>query len=135
MDGALQAAIKNGKGLKSEFTAQLRIGCRSHASLISTSICLLSLLFSSEVQTNDRSKPAVAGAVAGSGGGGGGGTAKIGSAPPVPGGSIGSAPSGPPALGGLFAGGMPKLKPSGGAGAPPPAGLGELQARREGVRS
>lgn len=41
----------------------------------------------------------------------------------MPGGGGAPAPpvaAGPPGLGGLFAGGMPKLRPSGGSGAPPP---------------
>jgi hypothetical protein len=72
--------------------------------------------------TNDRSTPQVEGKKAGGGGGGSGrvGGAGIGSgaAPAIPGRSNGapSAPAagggGPPQLGGLFAGGMPKLKPA-----------------------
>ena len=61
-----------------------------------------------KVQTNDRSTPIIedkkgggSGGGPSSGGGGGGG-------PPV---GIGG--GGPPQLGGLFAGGMPKLKPAG----------------------
>ena len=74
--------------------------------------------------TNDRSGPAVEGKKAGGGVGGGSRVgAGIGSAaiPAIPGRSNGapSAPAaraagggGPPQLGGLFAGGMPKLKPA-----------------------
>lgn len=60
-----------------------------------------------KAQTNDRSAPAVDGKKGGGGGGGpalGGG----GGGPPV---AIGG--GGPPQLGGLFAGGIPKLKPAG----------------------
>ena len=61
--------------------------------------------------TNDRSAPAIDGSKAGGGVGGGG----VGHSGPTttPAGS-----AGPPQLAGLFAGGMPKLKPAGGAGAP-----------------
>lgn len=52
-----------------------------------------------KAQTNDRSAPAVDVKKGGGGGGGGG--------PPV---TIGG--GGPPQLGGLFAGGIPKLKPA-----------------------
>jgi WAS/WASL-interacting protein len=59
--------------------------------------------------TNDRSAPAVAGPK------GGGGVASGGVGQSVPTiASVGSA--GPPQLGGLFAGGMPKLKPAGSSG-------------------
>ncbi|TFY62750.1 hypothetical protein EVG20_g6588 [Dentipellis fragilis] len=66
-----------------------------------------------KAQTNDRSAPAVDGAKAGGGGagprlgggGGGGGGIPASRAP--------SGGAGPPQLGGLFAGGMPKLKPAG----------------------
>jgi WAS/WASL-interacting protein len=54
--------------------------------------------------THDRSAPALD---AGKGGGGGRG-ANIASAPP-----LSSGGAGPPQLGALFAGGMPKLKPAG----------------------
>ena len=60
--------------------------------------------------TNDRSAPAVE--VSKSGGGIGGGVGH--NAPTTT--SVGSA--GPPQLGALFAGGMPKLKPAGSTGAP-----------------
>lgn len=64
--------------------------------------------------TNDRSTPLIdakasgggGGGAARAGGGGGGGASSIGSA-------MAGAGAGPPQLGGLFAGGMPKLKPSG----------------------
>jgi len=59
--------------------------------------------------TNDRSAPMVDVKPSGGGGGGGGGIGGIGAA-------MASAPSpagGPPQLGGLFAGGMPKLRPAG----------------------
>lgn len=69
-----------------------------------------------KAETNDRSAPTVDVGRSGGGGGGGGGIAAAvaargaggggSSAPAVPG-------AGPPQLGGLFAGGMPKLKPSG----------------------
>ena len=59
--------------------------------------------------TNDRSAPAID-APKGGGGGVGGGTAPSVSAAS----SVGSA--GPPQLGGLFAGGIPKLKPAGSSG-------------------
>ena len=72
--------------------------------------------------TNDRSTPLIDGKKAGGGGGGGGrvGGVGIGSAavPPVSGRSNGASSTpaggggGPPQLGGLFAGGMPKLKPA-----------------------
>ena len=61
--------------------------------------------------TNDRSAPAVEGSKSGGGIGGGGARHNAPTTTPV-----GSA--GPPQLAGLFAGGMPKLKPAGGAGAP-----------------
>lgn len=71
--------------------------------------------------TNDRSVPQIEGKKAGGGAGGRiGGGAGLGpiAAPSIPGRSNG-APStltggtgGPPQLGGLFAGGMPKLKPA-----------------------
>ena len=71
--------------------------------------------------TNDRSGPKVEGVKPNAGGGGGGGGGGIGSAlsngsssAAGRGGAGAGARSGPPALGGLFAGGMPKLKsPSG----------------------
>lgn len=61
--------------------------------------------------TNDRSAPAVD---TGKGGGGGRGPS-IASAPSVSGGGGGGGPpaGGPPQLGALFAGGMPKLRPAG----------------------
>ena len=69
-----------------------------------------------KAQTNDRSAPQVDGGKGGGGGGRGGGGVSSGggagpaiSAPPIGG--------GPPQLGALFAGGMPKLKPAGGPGA------------------
>ena len=66
--------------------------------------------------TNDRSAPAIDGSKAGGGvGGGGGGGGGVGHSGPTTT-PVGSA--GPPQLAGLFAGGMPKLKPAGGAGAP-----------------
>ena len=64
-----------------------------------------------KAQTNDRSAPAVDGKKGGGGGGptlGGGGGGGGGGGPPV---AIGG--GGPPQLGGLFAGGIPKLKPAG----------------------
>ena len=62
-----------------------------------------------QAKTNDRSAPAVEIAKGGGGGGGGGGRNVVssGSASGMP------AAGGPPQLGGLFAGGMPKLKPAG----------------------
>lgn len=64
-----------------------------------------------KAETHDRSAPLVAldGAKGGSGGGSriGGGGSSGGSAPAIPG------AGGPPQLGGLFAGGMPKLRPAG----------------------
>ena len=60
-----------------------------------------------KTETNDRSAPIVDGSKS-SGGGGGGGVTRTGVASaPVPGGG------GPPQLGALFAGGIPKLKPAG----------------------
>ena len=66
-----------------------------------------------KAETNDRSAPALEGpkgggggrAATGGGGGGGGGA-----------GLAAAMGAGPPQLGGLFAGGMPKLKPAGSAG-------------------
>lgn len=66
-----------------------------------------------KAQTNDRSKPLIDAKASGgggggavrAGGGGGGGASSAGSA--MAGGA------GPPQLAGLFAGGMPKLKPPG----------------------
>jgi hypothetical protein len=62
-----------------------------------------------KAETNDRSAPIVDGSKGGGGGaskGAGHGASMIA--------SVGSA--GPPQLGGLFAGGMPKLKPAGSSG-------------------
>lgn len=59
--------------------------------------------------TNDRSAPALEGPKGGSGGGGGAGMG----APVIPTGASVPAGAGPPQLAGLFAGGMPKLKPAG----------------------
>lgn len=60
-------------------------------------------------EIRDRSAPVVDAKPSGGGGGGGGGITSSG------GGGIASAMGGggPPQLGGLFAGGMPKLKPAG----------------------
>ena len=59
-----------------------------------------------KAETNDRSGPALdAKPTAGSGGGGGGNVSTLSSRPAA-------GPGGPPQLGGLFAGGMPKLKPA-----------------------
>ena len=58
--------------------------------------------------TNDRSAPAIEQPKGGGGGGGG----RMG-APAIPMGAAASSGGGPPQLGGLFAGGMPKLKPAG----------------------
>lgn len=60
-------------------------------------------------ETNDRSAPIVEAPKSGLGGGGGGG----GGGPVGGGGGLSSAGGGPPQLAGLFAGGMPKLKPAG----------------------
>ena len=60
--------------------------------------------------TNDRSAPVIE--TPKGAGGGGGGRAGMG-APAIPLGASASAGGGPPQLGGLFAGGMPKLKPAG----------------------
>lgn len=59
--------------------------------------------------TNDRSAPALDTPKGGGGGGMGGGRG----APAISKGASASASGGPPQLGGLFAGGMPKLKPAG----------------------
>lgn len=59
-----------------------------------------------QAKTNDRSAPAVE-IAKGGGGGGGRNVVSSGSASAMP------AAGGPPQLGGLFAGGMPKLKPAG----------------------
>ena len=59
--------------------------------------------------THDRSAPILEGP---KGGGSGGGRAGMG-APAIPVGASTSAGAGPPHLAGLFAGGMPKLKPAG----------------------
>ena len=65
-----------------------------------------------KVQTNDRSAPQVdGGPKLSSGSSGGGGPMRIAASS-----SGSSAGGGPPQLGGLFAGGMPTLKPSGGPG-------------------
>jgi hypothetical protein len=68
-----------------------------------------------KAETNDRSAPAVDGskskAGGGIGGGGGGGGHNGPTTTPV-------GRAGPPQLGGLFAGGMPKLKPAGSTGTP-----------------
>jgi WAS/WASL-interacting protein len=58
--------------------------------------------------TNDRSAPAVDGSKGG-GGGASGGAGHSAS-------KIASVSAGPPQLGGLFAGGIPKLKPAGSSG-------------------
>lgn len=58
--------------------------------------------------TNDRSAPAVAAPK------GGGGGAAHSAAPTIA--SAGAASAGPPQIGGLFAGGIPKLKPAGSSG-------------------
>jgi hypothetical protein len=66
-----------------------------------------------KAETNDRSAPALdtGGKIGGGGGGGGGAGGGGGGA----GGGLAAAMAGggPPQLGGLFAGGMPKLKPAG----------------------
>jgi len=63
--------------------------------------------------TNDRSAPAVKG----SKGGGGGAIGGAGqSAPTIASAGTMSASAGPPQIGGLFAGGIPKLKPAGSSG-------------------
>lgn len=59
--------------------------------------------------TLDRSAPVLDGPKGGSGGGGRAGMG----APAIPVGGSASAGAGPPQLAGLFAGGMPKLKPAG----------------------
>ena len=64
-----------------------------------------------KAETNDRSAPAVEGSK--SGGGIGGGGVGHNASTTIPAGN-----AGPPQLGGLFAGGMPKLRPAGGAGVP-----------------
>lgn len=63
--------------------------------------------------TNDRSAPAVGGSKGGGGGGGATGGAGH-SAPTIA--SAGAGGAGPPQIGGLFAGGIPKLKPAGSSG-------------------
>ena len=63
-----------------------------------------------KAETNDRSAPVLDGAKGGSGIGGGGSRGPSSSPMSAP--SLPSA-GGPPQLGGLFAGGMPKLKPAG----------------------
>lgn len=60
-----------------------------------------------KVQTNDRSGPSVDGGPKLSSGSGGGGPMRM-----APSSSGSSSGGGPPQLGGLFAGGMPTLKPS-----------------------
>jgi WH2 motif len=62
--------------------------------------------------TNDRSAPAVGGSKAGGGAIGGVGH----SVPTIASAGAGSASAGPPQIGGLFAGGIPKLKPAGSSG-------------------
>jgi hypothetical protein len=64
-----------------------------------------------KAETKDRSAPVIEGSKSGGGIGGGGVGHNASTTTPA-----GSA--GPPQLGGLFAGGMPKLKPAGSAGAP-----------------
>lgn len=59
--------------------------------------------------TRDRSAPAIEKPKGGGGGGGGGISAGVSSAGPA----LGMGAGGPPQLGGLFAGGMPKLKAAG----------------------
>lgn len=68
-----------------------------------------------KAETNDRSAPALdAGGKIGGGGGGGGSGGGISSGGGAGGGlAAAMAGGGPPQLGGLFAGGMPKLKPAG----------------------
>ena len=63
--------------------------------------------------TNDRSAPAVGGSKGG-GGGGIGGAAH--SAPTISSAGAAGGSAGPPQIGGLFAGGIPKLKPAGSSG-------------------
>jgi WH2 motif len=60
--------------------------------------------------THDRSAPVVGGSKGGGGGAGGAGH----SAPTIT--SAGAGTAGPPQIGGLFAGGIPKLKPAGSSG-------------------
>jgi WH2 motif len=62
--------------------------------------------------THDRSAPAVVGGSKGGGGGAIGGAGH--SAPTIT--SAGAGSAGPPQIGGLFAGGIPKLKPAGSSG-------------------
>jgi hypothetical protein len=117
MDGGLLQAIQAGKGLKSALSF-----CPPPTSYSSLTLAPLR----AEVgQINDRSAPPVAGAVVGEAPSGGGTRAGAGPAraPPVPGGAPPPpAAAAPPAagLGGIFAGGMPKLKPAGSSAPPPP---------------
>jgi WH2 motif len=64
-----------------------------------------------KAETNDRSAPAVD-VKPGGGGGGSAGVMRAGGGAAV----MAGAGAGPPQLGGLFAGGMPKLKPAGQSG-------------------
>ena len=65
--------------------------------------------------TNDRSAPSVGGSKGG-GGGAAGGAGHSASTIASAGAGVGAGSAGPPQIGGLFAGGIPKLKPAGSSG-------------------